>query len=366
MSFDVFPSEILKLIISFLCKKDAKNVALTSKRMYDLALDRIWYKIKPKLLHIQELWEQQDSISFEKFSHLPIREMSVWYFPKWSCKNVQKALPQLKLLHFDESTVKKMRFDSEYFNQFKMPMVINTGLFEMFTQSDFDKLLYVIKTCNVVKLLINHECHPVFYTNQLRLSPSQVEMFIDEIPKIELSLQCLAFTQDNVEEFSKILSRNKNYEIRLSHFKNYYYSFTAKDIELMARYDIKLTELTSHYLRMLPFDDDHSLRNFAVALTKLKHLKLFFIWHRKVPKLIEHFINVPITKLGTYAFDISAKNKIDKAVKTLSQIKSLRRLVINPCDYQFLPEDLAKFNGLPVKSIYLAALHLTFKNFVEL
>ena len=33
-SFEVLPNEILKLIISFLSKKDAKNVALTSKRMY--------------------------------------------------------------------------------------------------------------------------------------------------------------------------------------------------------------------------------------------------------------------------------------------------------------------------------------------
>ena len=96
MSFDVLPNEILKLIISFLSKKDAKNVALTSKGMYDLALKRIWYKIKPNLRHGHELWKQQDSDFYKKLSHFPICEMSVWYFPKWSSEEIKKAFPQLK------------------------------------------------------------------------------------------------------------------------------------------------------------------------------------------------------------------------------------------------------------------------------
>eukprot|EP00111_Clytia_hemisphaerica_P006007 TCONS_00017371-protein len=366
MSFDVLPNEILKLIVSFLSKEDAKKVSLTSKKMYDLTLDRIWYKIKPKY----HLFGDKIGISeeirtvgfFKKLSHLPIREISIYYFPKWSCKKVHKAFPLLKLLHFDRlesSTV--LGFNTKYFSQFKMPMVIYTHMLEVSNQSHFDELLQVMKTCNVVKFVINHFCE-YRDTYQIRWSPVQLETIINAVPKITISLDCLALTRKNAKQFYKSISRNKNCKVYKRTAKHYRYLFSARDIGLMARYDIKITKLYSGYLKIPSVENDQSLQKFAEALTKLSHLKSFEFHYEHLPTTIDYFTNVPITSLSTHAFEISGKDKIEKVVQTLSKMKSLRRFSIGSSDYKFLPEDLAMFKGLPVKYIYLAALDLTKKN----
>ena len=146
-----------------------------------------------------------------------------------------------------------------------------------------------------------------------------------------------------------------------------HYSLTTRDIELMARYDIKITRLSQISLTIPPIsEDDLALRKFVDALTKLKHLRSFeFFFEDDISTLIEYFVNVPITELDIDAFDISTKDEFEKVVKTLSKMKSLRRFVINFSDYKFLPEDLAKFKGLPVKSIHLGALDLTKENIPE-
>ena len=379
MSFEVLPNEVLKLIISFLCKTDAKNVALTSKRMYGLALDRIWYKIKPKPFYCLELWQQKifhslsnyplpkeflkkpsDPNFYKKLSHLPIREMSVMYFPKWSYEEVKKALPQLKVLHFDNKSINSMTFDWKFFSQFKMPMVINTEMFRIYKQEHFDEFLQVLKTCNVVKLIIDHP--QINWQTQWPFN--QFERIINEVPKITISMACFAFTSKSLKDFFQIISKNKGCEVYVDRMLGGYL-FTTRDIELMATYDIKITKLSSRYLKIpRVVEDDQSFRKFADALLRLKHLKSFeFYFERDALKLIEYFVTVPITEC--YAFKISEKDKFDKAIKTLSKIKSLRHIFIGSSYYKFLPEDLAKFKGLPVRSIHLDALDLTKENIPE-
>ena len=125
--------------------------------------------------------------------------MSVLYFPKWSFEEVKKALPQLKLLHFDKSTAPAITFDLNYFSQFKMPMVIYTDMLVIHRRSHLDELLRVLKTCNIVKLIIDHlpgDC-------QFRWPFNQFERIINEVPKLKLtiSLGCLDFTQKNAKDF---------------------------------------------------------------------------------------------------------------------------------------------------------------------
>ena len=245
-----------------------------------------------------------------------------------------------------------------------MPIVINTEMFEIFTQSDFDELVEVVRRCNVVKLFINHQQPFSLGKKILRFSPNQLEMIIDEVPKIKIALDCLAFTEENIEEFCKIISKKKNCELYM-HIQKLYYLFSIKDIELMAKYDIKLTELSSYYLKIFSAEDDYSLQRLCEALAKMKHLKSFEFYFRHVPTLIDHFIKLPITWLSTGYFDISGKDKIEKVVHTLSQIKSLRYLYIDHWNYKLEPEDLAMFKELPVKSIDIVSLHLTNENIPE-
>ena len=279
--------------------------------------------------------------------------MSVWYFPKWSSEEVKKYFPRLK----------PMTFNSNYFSQFRMPMVVNTKMFAINRQNHFNELLGVLKTCNVVKLNIDH----IRNEYQFRWPPNQLERITKEVPKITISLDCLVFTRKNAKDFFQTISKNKAFKVHAECFMGDHYSLTTRDIELMARYDIKITRLSQISLTIPPIsEDDLALRKFVDALTKLKHLRSFeFFFEDDISTLIEYFVNVPITELDTDAFDISTKDEFEKVVETLSKMKSLRRFVINFSDYKFLPEDLAKFKGLPVKSIHLEALDLTKENIPE-
>ena len=95
MDFNLLPNEILKTIIMFLDKKDAKNVALASRRLYNLAATRLWSKTRyPNI-------KGRKSIEFlRNISHLPIYEM---YASNFSCspKEIVETIPNLKILHID-------------------------------------------------------------------------------------------------------------------------------------------------------------------------------------------------------------------------------------------------------------------------
>ena len=94
MDLGLFPNEIIKIIISKLLKRDAKNVALTSKKMYYLALERIWSK---------PILKDAKNLDFLKqISHLPIHDIStsivMFFIGGCSYAQVLKYLPQLKAL----------------------------------------------------------------------------------------------------------------------------------------------------------------------------------------------------------------------------------------------------------------------------
>uniref|UniRef100_A0A7M5UTB9 Uncharacterized protein n=1 Tax=Clytia hemisphaerica TaxID=252671 RepID=A0A7M5UTB9_9CNID len=145
---------------------------------------------------------------------------------------------------------------------------------------------------------------------------------------------------------------------------------TTNDIKLMAKYDIKITELSECCLKYWePSPYDCSLQEMADALAKLKHLKSFVVTGLKpLPlTLIEHFSKLPITRLNISCLDISEKDKIEKVVRTLSKIKALRHFSINRqfTGCKLKPNDLAIFKSLPVKSISLSCLRLTKENIAE-
>ena len=67
MDFNVLPNELLKMIISYLDKKDAKYLACASKRMHELTMERIWSK--------PIFRESKDLHFLKKISHFPIEEL---------------------------------------------------------------------------------------------------------------------------------------------------------------------------------------------------------------------------------------------------------------------------------------------------
>ena len=93
MDLNLLPNELLKTIITLLDIKGAKNVALCSKRMYDLALERIWSKPRFR-------GSIKGSLFLEKISKFPIQELHASdFYCRWG--QIAAAFPNLKLLHID-------------------------------------------------------------------------------------------------------------------------------------------------------------------------------------------------------------------------------------------------------------------------
>ena len=98
MDFEDLPNELLMHIISYMNLDDAKNVSLTSKKMYSLALERLWSK--PRYTPRQEL-TSRSILSFLRYvSRFPVSELHTREF-KCSWLEIMELLPKLKLLHLD-------------------------------------------------------------------------------------------------------------------------------------------------------------------------------------------------------------------------------------------------------------------------
>ena len=95
MDLNLLPNELLKMVISYLDKKDAKNLAFVSKRMHELTLEKIWSK---------PIYQKSKSLCFlRKISHFPIEELRVADFELSDEEiiEVTKTIPTLKRLCID-------------------------------------------------------------------------------------------------------------------------------------------------------------------------------------------------------------------------------------------------------------------------
>ena len=94
MDFNLVPDELLQLIVSHLSTASAKSICLTSRKMRDLTLPRIWSKpnyFKYRVHNIDFL---------HKISRFPINELHSKNFD-CSWMEIIGFLPKLKLLHVD-------------------------------------------------------------------------------------------------------------------------------------------------------------------------------------------------------------------------------------------------------------------------
>ena len=346
------------MIISYLKKKDAQALALTSKRMYDLTLNRLWSKPSYKYT--------KDLDFLKKISKFPIQELRMGDFhyngDEISVINEEiiiKIVPQLKLLHMDWD-FRYILTEPEYITCASVPLILHTKVLWIHDEDDFNGFLKMMKKCVIAKLIVDHSDD----YDMLLWSPEQLSKVVGQTAT-EVCVNSLDINEETIEKFWQILSTSKNCKLYFPFEEDKSgHSFTVKDIELLAKYDVQISWMSSSVLKNGELLCH--LSQFSQALMKLKHLERFeFRTHSDnfLPP-VELFKDLPIFEIRTDEFDLGY-GKINAVVDTLSQIRSLLRIHITSPSYKFSLEDLALFRTLPVKKVELTALLLTKENIPE-
>ena len=167
MDFDLLLNELLHTIISYLDIKSAKQLSLTSTRIYSLALSRIWSKPRYSKL--------KDINFLQKISKFPISELHTGDFD-CSWLEIHYMIPQLKLLHVDlprnkyDQTELCMNSRLRFLN---LPTIVHTHAFQIAEQEHFEQLLDIVETINVKEMVIDGF--------KDRWSCEQLQMFVGKV-----------------------------------------------------------------------------------------------------------------------------------------------------------------------------------------
>ena len=192
MDFEDLPNELLMHIISYMNLDDAKNVSLTSKKMYSLALERLWSK--PRYTPRQEL-TSRSSLSFLRYvSRFPVSELHTREF-KCSWLETMELLPKLKLLHLDNFwTDLKVSPEESQLSFLRVPVVLYTQIFDYYEEKHVaDQLLKIIGSINVKEMIIDH-WDSRWSLEQLKILASM------SVNVSELSLGGFEITEENVSD----------------------------------------------------------------------------------------------------------------------------------------------------------------------
>ena len=222
--------------------------------MQSFAQERLWSKLNYSTIKLR------GPQFLEKISHLPIREMHMKDFtrtPLW----ISKTLPQLELLHVDKWPSHEIILNSRYFKDLKVAVVLYTDVLRMKSSYDFDDLLEIIKCTNVVKLIVNHSYSTFnrfdYFTDPdpYLWSPDQLKMLASQVSISEISMYVLDINDENILDFVKVLS-TFGCKITFPRASHLNYLFTIKDLEIMVKFNVKITKINSSALRC----DDKSLK----------------------------------------------------------------------------------------------------------
>ncbi|XP_066932024.1 uncharacterized protein [Clytia hemisphaerica] len=363
MDFHILPNELLEMVISYLDKKTTKNLNLASKRMYELTMERLWCK---------PTYKDPKSLSFLKqISHFPIRELRIQDFEcEW--EDIVETVPNLKLLHIDCDRNKY--WSPKSLLRLKTPLVVHTRALEIRSDAEFEPLLEVVEAGYITKLIVNHD------KMMRQWSVELLRKLVGKVHVSEINTPCFRFTRKNVEEFCEIISSLKNClvcfplkkrtedhdhdedEISAEGDRFRAYKFTSDDIETFARYDIKISYMSSS---MLKYQKDLSnLVDFVPALRRLLYLRCFEFQESGLKldhRTFEHFVDIPIRSIKTNLLKMN-KDNVGDFVDALSKIKTLQHIHMVWNGFKLTPEDFALFKNLPVKKIRFFALDLTREN----
>ncbi|XP_066932067.1 uncharacterized protein [Clytia hemisphaerica] len=377
MSLNVLPTELLKMVISYLGKRDAKSLAVASRKMREIALEKIWSK---------PIYQKSKGLRFLKMiSRFPIDQIRVKDF-RCKMEEVIETVSSLKRLNLDLSSKCVFRTPLDLI-RFKFPIVAHTKALKIDSESKFGLLLVALETGFVKELIVDH------HSKNLRWSPELLKMLVSKVYISEISVNALRFTDENVEEFCQIFSSLRNCQVFFPEEKAWEQDriddedltpsrlvkskkdrtknkFTITDIETFARYDVKISSMAGSN-NMLNLDSKYNkdiskLLKFVPALKRLQYLHSFklredgepFKWdHSKFDQLSD----LPIRRIRTNMLIISKEN-VGNIVDTLSKMKSLQHLHILWNRFKLTPEEFALFQNLRVKIVNLTALELTKEN----
>uniref|UniRef100_A0A7M5V837 F-box domain-containing protein n=1 Tax=Clytia hemisphaerica TaxID=252671 RepID=A0A7M5V837_9CNID len=360
MDINLLPDEILEIIIAFSEKEDAKALSRTSKRMYNLTIERIWSKPR--------FYGKRNHSFLTKITKFPIKELHTNEFNcLWS--NICDIISGLDLLHIDNDD------DDETFEDrlddiceiAKPPIVLHTNALNMKYRDDFNLFLNEILggACSIRKLIINHK----FNSDERRncaWSPKQLEMVSEKVFIEEILSSSLSIT--DFDELVKVLCKLKGTRVNISETFNNQYILTVEDLDKLASNNIKVFKIDCVALEYGLSSD--GLTKFAPVLSKFQSLEEFSIRHAycQDPIPIQLFIGLPLITLSTTQIRWEA-GKIAEIVKLLSEIKTLTHLDLiksNHSDYKLSLADFELFKILPVVMfLELEALDLTKKNVPE-
>ena len=358
MDLNSLPAEILDIIISYLNVEDAKEMSLTSKKMYSLTLSRIWSKPKFEDDKVYEI------AFLQKISKFPILELHAKNFD-CSWLEIAALVPHLKLLHLDITRGGK-RFSPKESRlpYLKIPVTIYTNTFTLIENEHFDDLLEIIDTAPVKEMVIDHR--------SLYLPLERLKKLVGKVDVIQLSTNCVDLNSENVVDFVDIVTTFKNCKVTLEDgdFLSPHHKFAVSELELMVKQNIKVTSIDTDSLRT--GNVGLNFLAFAEVIRKMKYLKELNVSDDNFafdPPPVDYFKGLPIPVLATNDFKMD-NEKLAQIANTLSEMKSLSRLIIVCSIYQeafskLSPEELALFRNLPVTDLDLLALDLKKDNIEE-
>ena len=248
-------------------------------------------------------------------------------------------------------------------NQSQASITLHTNVLPSKMSDDhFEKLYQIVKTGKVIDLIFDHDLD-ASKDELWSLRPWQLNALIDQgILISSLSANCLDINDENVTEFIKLLSHLKECKIEITNFYYERYKFTVKDFELMVKEDVRVTQITSDALEV--DGDSSNLEFFIPVLKQLEYLEEFSFRTtlENGPAPIHLFTDFPIESIETSEFELQ-EDTIDQVIEILDQIEC-EVLVWSPVwnDYLLSPEDLLKFEHLPLGDVDMKALDLTEEN----
>uniref|UniRef100_A0A7M5V965 F-box domain-containing protein n=1 Tax=Clytia hemisphaerica TaxID=252671 RepID=A0A7M5V965_9CNID len=394
MEITALPDELFKMVISYLSKSDAKNMALCSKWFHKMSLDKIWnYPQFKKII----------SLKFAKEStHLPIQEIhtSLFNFNIFdeNCWGFLKGIQILYINQYYEISLQDLK---------KLPisdieLVIYTKSVNLETNEDFESLLEMSKTHKIRALILDHhhgqkldEVHhgnhgvsvsTKKYNNLKRWSLKELEMVSNVFGIYQLSTDCLDLRAGTFDEFIDFIASKLSSTLisldRLVTQKDDF-KFTVAHLDQMVSQGLKITSISTSILNVrdiflipLPFDGfeiqfagQSTLDEYVPTFKKMKHLKAldWDLNHNDQKTKMSLYVDLPITRLNIQHFDIK-NGKLPEAVEIIREMKFLMALSIgcsNDEPEKFSPEEFALFEGLPVNNVNLKAIDLSTKENVE-
>ncbi|XP_066934932.1 uncharacterized protein [Clytia hemisphaerica] len=354
------PNELWKLVISYLDLKSAQNIALTSKKMHQLSMMRLWSK--PRYTK-----NTKDIAFLHKISNFSIRELHTSDF---SCKwlEILGLVPQLRLLHVDNAFNYHFKPDKAYLRFLKISVIVHTKALEIW--ENFEELLDILCSIKIQSLVIDHDSRYYQRENLQRyLTFEEFKLLSSKVCISEVHTDCIEWDSGNILDFIELLSTMRDCSVYLYNHNHLSTSlYTVKHLELMVALDIKIVYIESEGLN---FESCPILLEMVKVMKKMRHLKEFRFYDcdfkTEFRSEVGSLVDLPIKSMST-SFFVREEGKIGDIVDTLLRMKSLNQVTISEAyetDHMLSPEELILFKELPVKEVFLEALNLTPQNIPE-